>query len=85
MESETGGEVGQLTCDHLYEISVSYTSQKEGDRVQPDTHPPPNWTLNCLIWHECPLALSYKGYVTHDSCDILDKSSKPVTHDVRIE
>jgi hypothetical protein len=24
-----------VTCDHLYKILVSYTSQKEGDRVQP--------------------------------------------------
>ena len=31
-----------VTCDHLFEILVSNTSQKEGDRVQPDTCPPPN-------------------------------------------
>ena len=71
-----------VTCDHLFEILVSNTSQKESDRVQPDTCPPPNWTLNCLIWHEHPLAPSNKGHVTQDRCDISNKSSKPVTRDV---
>ena len=71
-----------VTCDHLFEFLVSNTSQKEGDRVQPDTCPPLNWTLNCLTWHERPPALSNKGHVTPDKCDISNKSSKPVTRDV---
>ena len=49
---------------------------KGGDRVQPDTCPPPNWTLNCLIWHERPPALSNNGHVMQDKCDISNKSSE---------
>ena len=71
-----------VTCDHLFEILVSNTSQKEGDRVQPDTCPPPNWTLNRLIWHEHPPALSNKGHVMQDKFAMSSKSSKRVTCDV---
>ena len=71
-----------MTCNHLFEILVSNTSQKEGDRVQPDTCLPLNWALNCLIWHEHLPALSNKGHVMQDKCDISNKSSKPVTHDI---
>ena len=47
-----------VTCDHLFKILVSNTSPKEGDRVQPDTCPLPDWTLNCLLKHQHSPALS---------------------------
>ena len=74
-----------VTCDHLFKILVSNTSQKEGDRVQPDTCPPPNWTLNCLIWYQRLPVLWNKGHVTQDKCDISNKLSKTVMCDIWIE
>jgi hypothetical protein len=74
-----------VTCDSLSEILVSDTSQKGDDRVHPAARPTPKWTLNFHIWHRRAPALSDKGYVTRDKCDISDNLKEVVTRDVQIE